>query len=402
MKNLAMFFLLWIPLVCLAQQWDPINENNESVSFFEFLPTSYFGSGQSLYYSTSENFTEIPFMLDVTDGIQLNDSCVLITMGNGTYSDGIYKINLNTGASEVMEYNYKPQVLKKHNGAFYCGFWGGISKSEDGSSWTQIHTMPTDSIITDLFFDDNMIIALGKHENTSFVIRSENNAPFEYITQMVLPHHATAYDIENHKLYVGLYAMSDSDGLYVSNDYGNSFELVRYMDSINALYLLNENQLAIGVANHTASNNGIFLYDIETNNLNNLSGNLPDKNIINITSNPLMNCLNLVACTPNGAFISCDALGTEEIVSDDQKITIYPNPTGSDISIAFEFDISSNYSIEILNMTGKLLLNKVVSGLKGESVRRKLQFVNDLEAGIYLISVKRDMRPIYSQKLIKY
>lgn len=403
MKYLATTLLLWLPFSCFTQQWDAINENHESVSFIEFTPKTYFGSNQSLYFVTESGFNELNFNLEVTDGTLLNDSCALLTIGSGSYSDGIYKINFNTGSTEVMEYFYKPQVIKQHNDKYYCGFWGGIAQSEDGVSWSQILTIQTDSIISDILFDDNKIMAIGNCHNASFIFRSEDNGPFEFITPLLLPYHAASYDLINHKLYVGVYNMSDSDGLYVSNDYGTSFELVRYMDSINALYVINENKIAIGVANHTTDYNGVYLYNTDNNQLVNISGNLFNKNINNITVNPLVNCVNIVVSTPEGAYISCDFLVDNQTVKPiKQLFEIYPNPANSAVNISFKSDETAIYELEIINIIGRLLHRESFKVFIGETKIWDLQLVNELNPGMYIFHIEKYGKTICNQKLIKY
>ncbi|PLX19874.1 MAG: hypothetical protein C0599_10265 [Salinivirgaceae bacterium] len=403
MKKLIVILLFWQPFICFAQQWDAVNENHEAVSFIEFFPRIYFGSNESIFVQDDDQYVELFYNLEVTDGVRLDDSCILATIGSGTYSDAVYKVNLYTGMSEVMEYFYKPQVIEKHNDTYFCGFWGGIAKSQDGYSWSNVHTMQTDSVISNIFFDDNKVIAIGNFNNTSFILRSEDDGPFEFIGPLLLPCHAAAYDLINHKLYLGVYDMSDSDGLYVSNDYGNSFELVRYMDSINAIYVVNDNLLGIGIANHSDDYNGIYLYNIETDILSNVSGNLPNKNVSNITINPFINCINIIACTPDGAYISCDALtGNETIEPHFENIQIYPNPTHNKITVSINIEDTGDYMLKVLNVSGKLIHEEGFNGLKGELKTMEIESFKDLNAGMYFIQIMHGNQTVYNQKIIKY
>lgn len=91
-------------------------------------------------------------------------------------------------------------------------------------------------------------------------------------------------------------------------------------------------------------------------------------------------------------YLPACALATEEISSEEQTFTVFPNPATNEVQIQF-FDNDENTTFTLSNM-----LNQEV--LKGNLRQSTTLEIGNLNAGIYLISVENEGR-IFTKRIIK-
>lgn len=76
---------------------------------------------------------------------------------------------------------------------------------------------------------------------------------------------------------------------------------------------------------------------------------------------------------------------------------VFPNPTEGVLKVEIEFDKSREGILSVSNMLGQTLLSKLVSGLP---INETL-FLEELEAGIYIISYSEEGQIVESKKFLK-
>ncbi|MBL4703550.1 MAG: T9SS type A sorting domain-containing protein, partial [Flavobacteriales bacterium] len=79
-------------------------------------------------------------------------------------------------------------------------------------------------------------------------------------------------------------------------------------------------------------------------------------------------------------------------------LKVYPNPSNGDFKIELNFIQSETATIEVLDITGKLLFRRIIqgNGIMLETVR-----LNYLNAGVYVLNVKTNSGIISQKILIK-
>ena len=82
----------------------------------------------------------------------------------------------------------------------------------------------------------------------------------------------------------------------------------------------------------------------------------------------------------------------EYIVNKDNVFTIYPNPANNNVTIEFE-NSNNEYSIEIFDMSGRLVIHKISSDYQNYID------VNNLKNGLYMVRIIYDNNG-YQNKLI--
>ena len=84
-------------------------------------------------------------------------------------------------------------------------------------------------------------------------------------------------------------------------------------------------------------------------------------------------------------------------LSTNNGVAIYPNPANSEVNVTFENDMNSSTTIEMMDLTGRLVKTwNVEKPVQGQTTTLD---VNEMGAGTYFITIKNDTRKLV-QKLI--
>ena len=101
---------------------------------------------------------------------------------------------------------------------------------------------------------------------------------------------------------------------------------------------------------------------------------------------------------PNGNPVStlqnvCGSLSISEIENNENKISIYPNPTNNFITIQNRQNLTDNFEFKIVDLTGRIVKN-------GNSKFNEQINIDSLTRGNYIIQIQTDSNDNYIQKLI--
>tara|TARA_B110000037_G_scaffold940_1_gene959 strand:+ start:221 stop:1900 length:1680 start_codon:yes stop_codon:yes gene_type:complete len=129
-------------------------------------------------------------------------------------------------------------------------------------------------------------------------------------------------------------------------------------------------------------------YDFHVDSCGVLNGGFADNRVFErVDGNPVE--LNFVFNTCNSF-----SVGVNEVAIG-SAFSIYPNPTNSDAVIALNYNLNSNYSIEVMDVTGKIILSAINYNDSRYSIDGDV-----LNSGLYLVKVTGNNTMATIEKLI--
>ena len=205
-----------------------------------------------------------------------------------------------------------------------------------------------------------------------------------------IPIHDLAFD-QNGILYGAFTGVSNSSGLYVSHDFGHTWNLENFIDNMNVIGIDVTGRLLTGFHSTVPPYQGIALYDTTSNNFNFINSGLPNLNINRIKVNPLMNSIAIFVCTDTAVYFSNDYYtSVQQNNFPDNSLNLYPNPANDII----EIESLENADIEILNLNGQLIKRIMALGSKTNVD------ISMLPKGVYFVKTRSDNK-INVMKFIK-
>jgi len=120
--------------------------------------------------------------LPVWEAIPYDTNNVLLVMGNGSYSDGIYKFNLTTNTFNVVEWLCIPTFIKynTNNNKYYVGTrYNGMLSSDDGISWDTVSYFQGKAATAMDFYGQHIVVT---QENNLYIREQiRNQQYFEFL-----------------------------------------------------------------------------------------------------------------------------------------------------------------------------------------------------------------------------
>lgn len=81
-----------------------------------------------------------------------------------------------------------------------------------------------------------------------------------------------------------------------------------------------------------------------------------------------------------------NVVSTEDVLTDTERLVVYPNPTSTDLNIDLTLDTPSEISINLMDISGRTVMTRNIQGKQSE-LTQKLN-VSDLQSGMYLLQIK--------------
>ncbi|OQX78711.1 MAG: hypothetical protein B6D61_04840, partial [Bacteroidetes bacterium 4484_249] len=147
MKKLTTLLIaLTLALAGHAYTWNPIGPDSANISKICFgIGLPYWvlcaDNGMYLYNYNTNECDFYTYGLPVNGATWLSFDKMLVVMGNGSWSDGIWTFDFETHQFEVVEWFPNPNFLlyDDFNNTYWAGFqFGGMMKSTDGLYWDSI------------------------------------------------------------------------------------------------------------------------------------------------------------------------------------------------------------------------------------------------------------------------
>ena len=306
---------------------------------------------------------------------------MLVVMGDGSWSDGIWTFDFETHQFEVVEWFPNPNFLlyDDFNNTYWAGFqFGGMMKSTDGLYWDSIPYFIGKSPYCMDFYGDHLVVS--EVSNIYGIHYSDDGG--ETWSEATGQPMITDLDFDGWGNLCGIFPdYSNSSGLWSSQDFGETWDVMFWSDNMSAVGFDCFGDIFVGWEEDL----GIARYDpgAPPPGLTFLNEGLSSLNINKVQINPTMSALAIFVCTDEGAFYSYDYMVGMDgpVLKTDSEIIISPNPAKDEVLI------KSDQKIEVIiihGISGKPVLQQLV-GTKNTKLN-----VSDFPPGIYLVEIKTE------------
>jgi hypothetical protein len=417
MKNVTYILCLaLLPILEFSYNWfsycpASIHANNICFGVGSWTGVICSPEGMYLWEDDIQQWTFYTYGLPVNGAAWLDDNKILVVMGNGTWSDGIYTFNLTTHQFEIVEWVVMPNfilvipVLDQKSNLFtdeyYVGSqFGGMFKSVDGLNWTEVSYFSGKSCSAMDYYGEHLVVSeaaniINIHCSDDYGVNWHAAASATLITDLKFNNTGALYGI-----FPGY---SNSSGLYKSEDFGNNWEVEFWSDNMSSVGFDAVGNIFVGWESPSGGNEGIAMYDplAPPPGLTFINNGLASTNINKILLNPVLSSIAIFCCTDAGVYMCNDYLvGIPNNAAVNDEINIYPNPVSNQTSININMPeiVGSNFTISILNNCGIKVDEIEIDNT--ESPNQKISWnKGNLPAGIYYL-VERSKNATLTEKFI--
>ena len=338
--------------------------------------------------------------LPVWEATHLNANQILVIMGDGSWSDGIYTFDLITHQFEIVEWIPNPTFLKFHqlSGTWFAGFNNvgtavcGLYKSTDGLNWNEVTFFNEIPCTCMDFFEEHLVISsISNIYDIYWSDDSGNTWNQSYVGGPVI----SDMKFNNEGELYGIFPdFSNSSGLWKSVDFGNTWDVEFWSDNMSAVGFDAMGTIFVGWESPFSGNEGIAIYDPDAPppGLTFLNEGLPNININKILLNPTMSAIAIFCCTDSGVYFSLDYMvGKPENYSEKNEINIYPNPARDYININYSLAQkgSSSVKIQVLNCNGQII-DKSKADYNPSVKNKIIKDISKLSSGIYYCIIENE------------
>ena len=331
--------------------------------------------------------------MPVTEIFQSNLSAesVFTILKDGSWSDGIYTFNLNDHNFTVLDFMYQPNFIEQCGDYIYVGHEYGLKRSTDGIEWEDVTFFNQMRCGAMAISGDNMIVSKTDMP-TALYISEDNGVTWEQSSFIVtnLPLTDFAYCSDSDLTLYGVFpGYSNSSGLWKSTDFGDHWNVVSYTSQMECIYSV-DNYLFTGWHD---SDQGVAMLNFETSELIFMNDGLNNTQIVNFSCNDMIDCINIVACTENGAYICYDFSNvssfSEQIPSTEISVMNYPNPFNPNTTFSLKLPVNLQFEFCIYNTKGQEIFHK--TGFTNKKEQQEIIWNAESQPnGIYFYQLKTE------------
>lgn len=337
---------------------------------------------------TFHNYGSLP----VWEAVSLDNENILLVMGNGTRSDGVYKFNLFANELTVLEWFINPHFLfiDPSNNKYYAGSDDGLYVSQDGINWSIDSFFISKPCFSAAIYGDRIVVSTSNALFQTYY--TDDNGQNWHPSTGTVPFLDLNFNKKG-KLYGIFPDQSNSSGLYSSNDKGTSWNLEFWNDNLSCVGFDAVNTVFVGWDHPEGVFEGIAIYDSIGSNFFYLNDGLPNTNINKIKHNHKMSSIAIFCCTDSGVYYTNDYVaGIQEGKMDLNKnyLTNYPNPFYNSTTIEYfiQNQVNSPVRFSIYNMNGELIEQK--EQIPNDGLNTIIFDAALLESGIYIYRIELD------------
>ncbi len=329
--------------------------------------------------------------LPITGLKMLNADTLMVTMGDGSFSDGLYNFDLNTHSWSVNEWFMYPNFLiyNPNNGTYYVGERDGLFRSTNAADWTRITAIGNNRCSSLAFHGTNLVTNNG----TNVKYSTDNGQSWQTADTGNL---RGFYYGSSGILYALMDVQSDSDGLWRSIDNGATWDCVLHTSNLNCIGPDYGDYLVLGWSEANGDGAYVALIDQQFQLTNLLHENL-DSGVRQQAVFPLVNTLAFYVLNAEGCFFVTNFLPVDNsdfVVSTASRLQLsaFPNPFSGMVEIALKnAETYQPAEVEIYNLKGQRInIQRFNPSLKssfiwdGNDERGK-----SLGSGIYIIKASQ-------------
>ncbi|MGC9361840.1 MAG: T9SS type A sorting domain-containing protein [Candidatus Syntrophosphaera sp.] len=393
MKHALVFALLALAVCAGAFECTPFGPAADIIytANFDQYPISVGGSNDQnfscLYIDPGMGWESYPYTclnFPITGIYKLDDATYMVSMGNGSYSDGIYNFDLDTHEWEINEWFYWPNFILYYpdGGMYYVGDHSGLHRSADASEWTQVNIAGMDECNSFAWHGNHVVINLGNG-----VYYSDDAGQNWQLSMMTL--------LEGFRFTSGgtLYGLmdagSDSDGLWRSDDFGATWDVVFWTDHLSCIGPDFAGYLPLGWDQQNYEGNFLELLHPDGTRVP-LSHVDLDSPVVELEIFPLINTPSFYVINSNGLYYLTGFLPVENgdeamPPASSLNFSLYPNPARGRLDLEFSGKVPDEAEVTLYDLKGrKLAPARMINPREGRIAHE----LPDLPAGIYLLKVE--------------
>jgi Secretion system C-terminal sorting domain len=397
--TIAVFAIIVFPSTSQAIEWDLFN--TDSVAVNSYLCSSYLVESFDAF-CTDDGFMYMDegvwgiyndIQLPILDAIDFDQGRILVVMGEGTFSDGVYWYYPATHSFELNQFIYRPNSIHIHedSGTYYIGYIGGLYSSSDAETWTLDDSLPEAPVLDMASFDEHLVVTVADvlPGVTHVYTKEFGQTEWNHATEGA-PFISSLSFNENDGTLYGIYPdESRSSGLWVSENFGLDWEVVTYTINANVVYW-QWGSLFVGWGENQ-EDNVLAVWDFALESFIQMPGeNLPATTVNNMGVNDLIDCPNIILCTEDGAYLTCEIPTTyvdeDGYYPEEFEISAYPNPFNPSTNISVHLAEKCEIIVNVFNVNGRLVKTLVENSLDA-GTHTVLFDGSGLTSGIYLIQL---------------
>ncbi len=351
--------------------------------------------------------------LPVTGAAWLDGFKILVVMGNGSYSDGVYTFDLQTHQFEDVEWIVNPNFMlvvsvpdgqsNQFTDEYYIGSqFGGMYKSVDGLTWSQVPYFTGKSCSAMDCFENHLVVSevsniYNIHWSDDYgVTWQEAAAGAPILTDLKFSYEGDLFGI--------FPDYSNSSGLFKSEDFGNTWQVDFWSDNMSAVGYDAMGTIFVGWKSSAGGNEGVALYNpaAPPPGLTFMNNGLASTNINKILLNPTMSSIAIFCCTDAGVYMCNDYMvGMPDHVSKEPVISIFPNPVKDKATISINLPKQNHRTIkmEVLNSQGHNVDEILVEKEASSDIHINWSKGN-LPAGVYYLLVPTKNKTITKKFIV--
>lgn len=402
MKNphLLLLLLLIFSNTLFAYEWTSYGPIATPISKADWhipviLSNGHIGlqEGGNWFYYTYSN-------INVIDFTRFDANRLLVVLGSGSNSDGVYFFNLHNHSFQVQSWMMNPLFIKycSTDSMYYVGGWEGLFKSDDGTAWTEVVVPGTGSVSDFAYQGQNFVVS--KNNQTWY---SSNSGITWTQSQFNDYRHGFRF-MDNGSLYSIMNIGSYSDGTWKSIDQGATWDVVFWTLHLSCVGPLFNERLPFGWCNGFGQETGVGL-TIAGGDYELLNDGLPNLNINCIDTFDLINTPSFWVGTDSGAFY-CTGFMTENedqvIPSPKVKLSNHPNPFSHSTKIEISGIITPPGSrIDIFNIRGEIVQSLETGNSTTVEWNGENEHGSQVANGIYLCRFRSGDHILATRQILK-
>lgn len=401
----TILFFLFISVSAFAEEWILLGPDSISVYDYMGIPEHALCTENGLLIDSSGVWVNYSAGLPILDGYQYKPDTILLLLGNGSKSDGLYSFNLQTRSFDVLFFCIYPRFIYHEPtlSTFYLGTQQGCYISDDCVSWTDIDALKDLECYSMTSWQGSCVISTS---DGIYYQTAVSSLPFQRSEALV---HITSLTHDYSGNIYGVYpGSSRSSGIWVSADFGETWTNVLWEMWLSEIYY--NGDLIAGWEEQNGDHFGVGIWDIWQNLLLLINKGLPKARVNRISTNELMNCVNLICCTDSGAYFSSDFNPldlynpADKLPGSDKTICsrCSPNPFCNIATISYTLPCASHVKLEIYGSDGKRI-KTLTNGIQSAGEYSVIWDATDnsnkpVTPGIYLYKI--DANGIHSTERI--
>ncbi len=297
-----LFSVLLLAACARAQHWEGIGPDDLDVNhYLSSFTGDVLCTGDGLTIGFGEEWESWSYGgLPVWQAADLDAERLLLVQGDGSDSDGVYTFDRLSHEFEVQLWLLYPKFLFWDGMEYWAGGAEGLFRSSDGAVW--------DAVPHFAGYDCLAMAAWGPHyvvaAEISIHVSDDQGATWVEVPQGTPWISDMAFDFEG-KLYGIFPDWSWSSGLWSSLDFGWWWEVEFWDPGMSAVHIVDD-QVYVSWIDFSGFWEGVARWSPEAGELVSINGDLPWLRVNELCENTIIDCLNLVACTEQGAYITCD------------------------------------------------------------------------------------------------